>query len=496
MSTIRKGASAVLSALGNMMFRNAAGNVEELDTSAANAGDELRIASGLPAWSGPPNATTGFIEGGSITLDTTTSVDVAAGKGFVANYADPDSRLVTPVPFGPFAGVSINNITTTAQTLLAVNSAGALVQFQDTLPTFLQRKQLIILGVVIHPGVTIIQIDDTPQNLGYNGSFSADDYINALGPTNISGNDYSANGANLNVDVSIGVGYFQAAAVRTTPQTPDLVPLATETALTMRHTIDDGSGGETTIATNTVIDPDNFDDGTGVLAAVPAGEFTIQHFFRFSNGATTTAYGQETFATLDAALVALGTEDFSEYGGLPASLFRGRLIVQEGATDLTDLATAQFFEAPKFRLAGVSGGSSTASLMPTKEQFFNAQYSGALGDYRTRSLGGAAAFEFSFDVPHDFTAIVALEMVCSSVGTIVAQDIDLTSDYGADGESITNHSESDTTTTYSFTAGLWDTIDISGVFSSLAAGDRCGIEVNHNTIGTTIHYLGVRLRYV
>ena len=65
------------------------------------------------------------------------------------------------------------------------------------------------------------------------------------------------------------------------------------------------------------------------------------------------------------------------------------------------------------------------------------------------------------------------------------------------GEDAQINAESDTTTVYDLTgtSNQITEIDISAVFSSLAAGHYCGIQIDHNGIGGTIEYIGIRIRY-
>ncbi len=133
---------------------------------------------------------------------------------------------------------------------------------------------------------------------------------------------------------------------------------------------------------------------------------------------------------------------------------------------------------------------------PTKEIFYNAtNYDANESNYRVRAIGGAGAFRFTFRVPHDFNAITDLVMVCIPEGTVGPVSIDLFSDYAAVGEDAQNHSESDLAFTTSFVANQMTEYSITSVFSALAAGDYCGILIDHQGIGTTVDYLGVRLRY-
>lgn len=153
--------------------------------------------------------------------------------------------------------------------------------------------------------------------------------------------------------------------------------------------------------------------------------------------------------------------------------------------------------------SGVSGATVADALdtldgaIPTtKEVFFNAtDYNVNVGDFRMRSIGGTASHRFTFAVPDDFVSLTSLELLAVSNGTNTGRDIDISSDYGAVGENYFNHSETDTTSTYDFTVNEITALDISGIYSSLAAGDFCGLFVDHNSVGFGINYLGIKMVY-
>ena len=131
-----------------------------------------------------------------------------------------------------------------------------------------------------------------------------------------------------------------------------------------------------------------------------------------------------------------------------------------------------------------------------REVFFSPQESGAFGLYRVRTVGSTAAFDFSFAVPDDFGSLVELVAVMSPGSTNAAAAINLASEYGAEGESVVQHAEVDTTQTYNVTIGQWEALDISSVFSQLAAGDRCAVEMDHQATGGVSDYLYIRMRYI
>ena len=138
---------------------------------------------------------------------------------------------------------------------------------------------------------------------------------------------------------------------------------------------------------------------------------------------------------------------------------------------------------------------------PTKEDFFGlTTYDANKGSYRTVRLDPSETGRFNFKVPHDFNSISNLALVVSvqAGADIAGQDIDLNSDYGLLGESFNQNQESDTTTTYDFTGTNNDLqeLDITGVFSNLAAGHYCGLQVDTGaTFVGQLRIYGIRLRY-
>lgn len=131
-----------------------------------------------------------------------------------------------------------------------------------------------------------------------------------------------------------------------------------------------------------------------------------------------------------------------------------------------------------------------------KDVFYSAtDYSGNRNDYRGRNIAGSGSHRFTFYVPDDFESLDTLVLVGIAAATVVDVDIDLHSDYALAGQDSQVNSESDVVSTFSFTVNEITEQDITTVFSNLAAGHYCGIFVDHNAIGTTVTYLGIRLRY-
>ncbi len=151
-----------------------------------------------------------------------------------------------------------------------------------------------------------------------------------------------------------------------------------------------------------------------------------------------------------------------------------------------------------FTATSVIGALNELKVGATKTAFFDPQYSGNQGALRIRSVASNGAFDYTFLVPDDFNALVSLRAIFVNVSATptATANLDLFSDYGADTETFNNHSESDTTSTFPIPAvNILGFVDISGVFSVLAAGDRCGIEIDHVGIGGSLGYLQIELQY-
>lgn len=135
-----------------------------------------------------------------------------------------------------------------------------------------------------------------------------------------------------------------------------------------------------------------------------------------------------------------------------------------------------------------------------KEIFFTPPSAvNTFNNYVVTSVGTNSTFRISFAIPTDFGTLTSVQLIhapaAGAVGT--GKDIDLFSDYGAVGESSTNHSESDTTSTYDFGADtdFWVMTDVSSVFTSLTASDLCGLEWKNNSVGGALRILGLILKY-
>lgn len=115
--------------------------------------------------------------------------------------------------------------------------------------------------------------------------------------------------------------------------------------------------------------------------------------------------------------------------------------------------------------------------------------------YSVRVMGNNGSTFFSFEIPYNFESVTSMEVLFFPANTRVGANIDIISAYGAVGEDRLANQESDLTTTYSYTANELSSIDVSPVFTGVAADDICGLEID-NSGGGSINVIGLRLRYV
>lgn len=117
------------------------------------------------------------------------------------------------------------------------------------------------------------------------------------------------------------------------------------------------------------------------------------------------------------------------------------------------------------------------------------------GDFSVRSAASNDSTYFAFHVPPDFGSLISADVIGIPLATFTTQNIDLFSDFGAVGEVFNVNSVAETTLTYSGTINVILSISVSVILAGIAVGDYVGVQVDHVGIGTSVDYIGLRLRY-
>ncbi len=353
---------------------------------------------------------TGVIYGGEInaTPAVTGKFDVSATAGYIVDYlTDETDPAVTMVTI-PAQTVALDSaaLTRTVTWILA-DSAGNIIQ-QAMRPTNTQRRTHLQLGVVAQASGTIF-VDQSLHVILENPLNQLYDLMYSLGPFNIDGNILAAAGTNLQLQKSAGNVFVPSSnhfdgPVRTND--PHVSAIAAQNPVSIRYVT---SVPAVPVAQVTSVAPGSYDVG-GVVTAVPGGAntSTIQRVFLIPANLTVDQiiiqYGSVTYASLDAAVAALSTEQFTLNPNLADAILLGYVVVTKTATNLASTAQARLFGASKF--GGAPSGGSALGVLTAYALLSGAAFTGpvsitnaalsilaATKGYRMRTDGGSLDFE-------------------------------------------------------------------------------------------------------
>ena len=353
------------------------GNLFDKNNSLGAKGYSLYSTGDGTAWKADQNEESGILSGGVLSIGTGSTISVSAGTGQIYGNTLVSSEIVTTVTnvsWSAFTNVSLNYLATKQFTYLYIDNFGALVQ-SNTVFSDSVFKNYIVIGIVIHLNNTTIDAVINSQNVGYGDAHRLYELYSSFGPMKRSGLSLSASGATLKINRADGTVLLIGCNYTVNQFEPDISTLTSYTDVKFARVRTNGSGGFTFDSNSgslyTVVDPNNYDNGTGTLASVTAGYWTIQRFYLFPNVDDRLAnyYGVATYATLSDALVALPNENFTESSFTARdAVFLGYLIVKQGVTDLSNSGNAKFLQAGLSRSlsapssAGGSGGSTVTAL--------------------------------------------------------------------------------------------------------------------------------------
>lgn len=353
------------------------GNLFDKNNSLGAKGYSLYSTGDGTAWKADQNEESGILSGGVLSIGTGSTISVSAGTGQIYGNTLVSSEIVTTVTnvsWSAFTNVSLNYLATKQFTYLYIDNFGALVQ-SNTVFSDSVFKNYIVIGIVIHLNNTTIDAVINAQNVAYGDAHRLYELYNSFGPMKRSGLSLSASGATLKINRADGTVLLIGCNYTVDQFEPDISTLTSYLDVKFARVRANGSGGFTFDSNSgslyTVVDPNNYDNGTGTLASVTAGYWTIQRFYLFPNvdDRLVNYYGIATYATLADALLALPNENFSESPFTARdAVFLGYLIVKQGVTDLSNSGNAKFLQAGLSRSlsapssAGGGGGSAATAL--------------------------------------------------------------------------------------------------------------------------------------
>ena len=410
---------------------------------------------------------TGVLTGGVLSTGAgAAEYSISDGTGIIVD----ETGAITEVSWTGKSNITPTNIATNLLTWVSIDNAGNVVEMTSPC-TPAGRRAEICLGVIVHVNLTTVDAVNNEQSVAFNPGATVYDLADALGFINVSGNVFSANGANLNLNKSVGEIFATGSNYPTSATNPHIKELAVLSALTFQYRYSDGSNG----ATGTAITPSVLDDGAGGTVAVTNNRWSVQRIYSFVSNNVKIQLGVEEFTTKDNAIAGIASEAYvTEQSIADNGLLRGWLVIQEGATDLSDTSQAQFIEAGKLGEVGSAGGGGAGNVV--------AELGIAVSDETTALTTGTA--KGTFRMPYAMTVTdVRATVTTAPTGANIIVDIN----DGGTSIMTTNKLSIDATEKTSTTAatapGVTDT----------ALADDAEITIDIDQIGSTIAGAGLKI---
>lgn len=388
------------------------------------------------------NVPTGILNGGELTKANNTQFTIAAGDGIINDI----NKSAGSDPHPEIKKISWSQQTITVFNLDSLNTnqlnawiyvdVNGVVQQQATAFTDAQKKSNIVIGSAIHTEGVLKFVRTFPVT-AYNSNSQLTEFANIFGPLKKSGHKVSANGANLSIDRAAGVAFALGRNYVADPENPSTVSDSAQVQSTIHRYYRDGSGGfvlddGVAGAGYTILDPTKYDDGTGTLATVSGGHYSVQRLYYFPGTPSIiiSYYGHDEYNSLDAAEKNYIFEDFIENENTAQqAIYLGAVIISGGATALNNSAQAKFLTAGFFRgLASVNLGGVTAAatLGDLGDVNISAVANNQLLKYNSSSTNWENATVDSDDIVEGSTNLYYPSADATKVGHIsVTQAVDL-----------------------------------------------------------------------
>jgi hypothetical protein len=315
---------------------------------------------------------TGILYGGGISYSGST-IFVKKGSGVINNMNASTGSEINPiltyVTWNDYTA-SVQNLTSSQNTYLYVDASGSIFQ-QSTFFNQTQYEQAIPLGRVTHPNYVSITGYGSNVQTTYDSDTQQNDFIRAFGPIKVSGFSILPHTGSLGLGIGSGIAYNLGGFYNQDPNSPSHYESNGFVTASIARAWRSGSG--VYLDNNggnfyTTVDPDYWDDGTGTLNTMNAGDWQIQRVFANPvTGRVVVYYGQTgTYTNLLNALQYLATDPFEEGEFTAKSLvFVGYLVLRGQTNSLTDTTNNRIINAGIFRniAGGSSGGGAVAQTL-------------------------------------------------------------------------------------------------------------------------------------
>ncbi len=330
--------------------------------AAGDIGKIITVTAGVGFTTGAYTITAGPDLNGFMTLSGAVGiVGSVNGSATIAAFKINSGAYYTPSTgeryYTTETKIALPNILTHLVTYVALDVDETVIQHTSPF-TDAERRSQLFLGVVVHSNHISVNAVNNLPDVGLAALSQYNDLLDALKGFNDSGNDFEANGANLQINKTAGTLFKRGVNFANDTTTPHVITTGALTApANLRFRTQ--TGVET--ADLNYIDS-GFYDLAGVRTAVsPAGRFQIMRIALFPSNLVRIQYGQQLYVKMSDAFAGLATEPFVVEQNINENgLFRAILVVQGNATALNDSTQAQFIMLNRFgdvpQAAGVTGG--------------------------------------------------------------------------------------------------------------------------------------------
>lgn len=300
---------------------------------------------GVKTYNITPNFGTALLSGGEVTINgpDPSKFDLAAGSAvFVDNYTDPENPGIVPISWEDQIGVTVTNIATQITTFISLNVSVQFLQNASAVPVE-DLKEFLPLGVLTHPNLTTLDSAEPAPIWGRDVMQTLGNLYGSLGFTiNESGNEYTANGANLNIDKSEGIMGANGVNYGTSKKDPNRKTSSQQLALSF-YTLYRNTPVPTLAFTDTVPNTQYDPNGDGTLVDIPEGYFATHRIY-FDPGSNTTIlqYSQFVYDSQKKASTSWEQENFIKDSLIERVSLRTILIIQKDCTALNDADCTKF----------------------------------------------------------------------------------------------------------------------------------------------------------
>lgn len=322
------------------------------DQGIVNLG-KLKIGSNLDdsfdlAYVGQRQATCGIVDGGEMSVNSGTSIDIAAGRGY---FKESDSPHILREVMWNAQTLNVDPGNIGVDLYVCMDETGVAY----TTASFSSSTDQIVFGRVVTTAAnSILILEATRVNGAHAANRNLDFLRQSLGSVYESGSTVSENGSVAH-NIDIGPGFYWFGNNRFTPNG------GSQISFYQHHRAAGGSGPTAWIRTLTqVVNNTQYDNGSGTLQALAAGKFVAHELYIYgcTGGANERYFLQIGQAAYDTQLLAEESDI-----PVPPSYFKNavvriaRIVVQQGATNIISITPTK----PSIggTVAGGGGGGAT-----------------------------------------------------------------------------------------------------------------------------------------